>query len=274
MKSQSFGNFQIGIVDNPTIEDKGGFEFASGMDIFSEPGVLKACNVMAEVTYGASATPAAVPLWMTEAIDSLGAVRGYVAAGSKLLESTDGSTFNLFRTNTNGTIKGLGAWSGQVVYVADGKIGLVQIGVSASASDSYYSYGSYTASDFYPVIIQGGTLKIGAGRYISSMDESLTVTPDVFKLPDTYRTLSLVNHFSRIYMGTKLALGAGSATVSGSSVFSWGGTILSTGSALPDNAYELRLRGMPALFSDSRYLYGFPDHQGEIPDRKFLACTR
>jgi hypothetical protein len=65
-------------------------------------------------------------------------------------------------------------------------------------------------------------------------------------------------------MGTKLALGAGSATVSGSSVFAWGGTILSTGSALPDNAYEMKLRGMPALFSDSRYLYGFPDHLGEI----------
>src|SRR5947209_1356777 len=134
MQSQSFGDFQIGIVDNPSIEDQGGFEFASGMDIFSEPGVLKACNAMTEVTYGTGAAPAAVPLWMIDTYLNTGALSVHVAAGSKLLESQDGTTFNLLRTNSNGTIKGLGFWTGLVVYVADGKIGTVQPGFSGTAS--------------------------------------------------------------------------------------------------------------------------------------------
>src|SRR5436853_5982011 len=111
MQSTSFKNFQIGMVDDPSVEGQGGFEFASGMDIFSEPGVLKACNAMEEVTYGTGATPSAVPLWMVDIYDTLSSTyRSYVAAGSKLLESTDGATFNLFLTNSKGTIKGLGPW--------------------------------------------------------------------------------------------------------------------------------------------------------------------
>src|SRR6185436_4446101 len=106
MQSATFGDFQVGIVDNPSIEDKGGFEFASGMHIFSEPGVLKACAAMTEVTYGASATPTDVPRWMVDTTDASD-TRAYIAAGAKILESTDGITWNLFLTNSQGNNLGL-----------------------------------------------------------------------------------------------------------------------------------------------------------------------
>src|SRR5687768_11349144 len=100
MKSLTFGNFQVGMVDNPSIEDKGGFEYASGMDIFSEPGVLKACLAMEEVTYGAGATPTDVPRYADDIGGSTN--RMYVSAGAKILESEDGATFDLFHTNGQG----------------------------------------------------------------------------------------------------------------------------------------------------------------------------
>jgi hypothetical protein len=261
MKSLSFGNFQVGIVDNPSIENKGGFEFASGMDIFSEPGVLKACNAMEEISYGSGATPSAVPLWMVDVYDTLASTyRAYVAAGSKLLESNDGATFNLFLTNSKGTIKGLGPWNTQIVYVADGYIGTVTVGQSGTANDSYYTYLSYTTANRYPVIQQGGTLKIGAGRYISSMDEALTVTPQAMKLPSDFRINCFSEHFNNLFMGTVPL----STQINNSSVFSWRGTVLSSGAALPDAAYPLQHRGMNALFSDGLRLYGFAGQNGDV----------
>jgi hypothetical protein len=263
MKSLPFAGFQVGIVDDPFNDTNGGFEFASGMDIFSEPGVLKACNALAEVSYGTGATPTATPLWMVDTIDSLGATHAYIATGTKLLESTDGSTFNLFLTNSKGVNKGLGVFGDFVYYAADGYIGLVQIGVGGGAIDNYYTYGTYTASDYYPIIQQGGTLKIAAGRYITSVDESLTFTPQAFKLPTNNLILCLTDHFDNIYIGGKWGY-AGGSTAYDSSVFTWRGTVLSSGSALPDTVYKMKLQGMNALLSDGRILYAFPDSTGEI----------
>jgi hypothetical protein len=72
MKQLSYGNFQVGMVPNPSIEDKGGFEFASGMDIFSEPGVMKAhWAVATDIVYGTGATPAAAITHMVECLECL-----------------------------------------------------------------------------------------------------------------------------------------------------------------------------------------------------------
>ena len=43
------------MVDDPSVEDGGGFEFASGMDMFSEPEVMKASLALEEVSYGVGA---------------------------------------------------------------------------------------------------------------------------------------------------------------------------------------------------------------------------
>jgi len=262
MQTSTYGNFQVGQVDNPSIEDKGGFEFASGMDIFSEPGILKASNAMTEVTYGTSAAPSDVPRWMVDTADGSN-TRAYIAAGSKILESTDGTTWNLFRTNGNGANVGLGIWAGYVVYVSADKIGRALVGNSASANDSYIT-GLDSDTEFHPVIAQGGTLKIGAGRYIASLDESFTASYQAMKLASGYRVRCLAEYLTNLYMGTRYGALTGGVTVADSSVFAWRGTVLSSGSALPDTPYPMKLRGMNALLPDGRMLYAFPDRQGDI----------
>src|SRR5436309_2350219 len=116
MQPLPFSGFQVGIIDDASNDSRGGFEFASGMDIFSEPGVLKACNAMTEVSYGASANPADVPYWMVDTYSST--TRAYIAAGNKILESTDGTTFNLFLTNANGNILGLAVFNDYIWYAS------------------------------------------------------------------------------------------------------------------------------------------------------------
>lgn len=262
MKISPHGKFQVGIVDDPSVEDQGGFEFASGMDIFSEPGVLKACNAMTEVTYGASATPADVPRWMVDTTDASN-IRAYIAAGDKILESTDGTTWNLFLTNSQGANLGLGIWAGYVIYPSATKIGRTLVGNAAGKNDSYITTLD-SDTEFHPIVPQGGTLKIGAGRYIASLDESFTFTARAMKLQTEYRIRCLAEYLTNLYMGTRIGAATGAVLNQDSSVFAWKGTVLSSGSALPDVPYPMKLRGMNALLFDGRRLYAFPDRQGDI----------
>lgn len=263
MQSRTFKNFQVGIVDDPSVEAQGGFEFASGMDIFTEPGVIKATFAMEEVAYGSGAMPTSLPLWMVDTVDGSGQIRAYIAAGAKLLESSNGGTFNLFRTNTQGANIGLNVWAGYVVYISATKIGRTLVGDASGADDSYITTLD-TDSEVHPTAVQGGTLKIGAGRYVASLDESFALTARAMKLPMNLRVRSLAEHLTNLYCGVRLGAAIGGAGASESSVFGWRGTVLSSGSALPDNVYQMKLRDMNALLSDGRSLLGFPDSQGDI----------
>lgn len=256
MQSATFKNFQVGQVDDPTNEDGGGFEFASGMDIFSDPGVLKACPAMAVVSYGTGATPTDVPRWMVDTADGSG-IRAYIAAGDKLLESTDGTTFNLFLTDANGNILGLEIFNDYVWYPAATKLGRAPVGNAASKNDNFLTIDSDT--EYHPLVRQGGTLKGGAGRYIFSVDEAGALSAQALKLPLGYRVRCLAEHFTKLFMGTRFGAATGSVTTNDASVFDWRGTVLSSGSALPDTPYPLKLRGMNALLTDGQNLFGFPD---------------
>lgn len=256
MRIASYGNFQKGIVDDPSVEDQGGFEFASGMDIFSELGVLKACAAMEEVTYGAGAAPTAIPSW---ADDTQNGANNYLyaTAGDKLLESVNGGAFNLFLTNANGNNLGLKIFDTYVYYADDAAIGRAPVGNGAAKNDSY----SATAGDteFRPMLVQGGTLKIGSSRYISSIAEGGTVTAQAFKVPINYRIKCLADHFTRLFMGTRIGTGTLASIIPDATVFDWRGILLATGAALPDSVYPVKLRAMSALLSDGGDLYAFPD---------------
>jgi hypothetical protein len=263
MQSQSFGDFQIGMVDNPSNETGGGFEFASGMDIFSEPGVLKASYALTEATYGVGAAPTALPI----AGLYVNAPSGfYIPVGDKILISTDGSTFEVFLTNGQGTNKGIAHWNGYIFYPSAQYLGRVQVGLPLTAqNDTYINFtANQFVSNYIPMIKQGGTLKIGSGRYVHSVDEAFAASFQALKLQTELYALALANHFNNLYIGTSPDANGGLAVGQGSSAFGWGGTVLSSGSALPDSAYEMTQRGMHALISDSRDLYGFPDQTAEV----------
>lgn len=257
MQSQSFANFQVGQVDDPSLETDGGFEFAAGMDIFSEPGVLKPALAMTPVTLGTGAAPSSLPLFMVDSATSGSTIRAYIAAGAKILESTDGSTFNLFLTNANGDNLGLGIYNTYVWYASATKLGRAPIGVAASKNDNLQTLDSDV--EYHPMIQQAGTLKIGAGRYIAAVDESDNFYAQAMKVPIDYRIKTLEQYFSNLFSGIKIGAGTGASQIADASAFAWKGIILATGIALPDTPYFLGLRGMNALLSDGQNLYGFPD---------------
>lgn len=255
MKQATFGNFQIGMLDNPSVEDKGGFEFAAGMDIFSEPGVMKAAPALVPVTLGTGASLTALPsLFVDTAYD--GGVRGYVAVGAKILESQNGTDWTLFLTNSRGSNVGLGIWAGYLMYAADNKLGRTLIGNASGRDDVFADL--ETDAEAHLMVGQGGTLKIGNSRYVASLNEAFSLTAQALKLPAEYRASCLSNFLTRLFVGTK------NGNLPDASVFDWRGTVLSSGSALPDNSYPIKLSGMNALGSDGQSLYAFPDNQGQV----------
>lgn len=259
MKSATFKNFQVGIVEDPSVEDQGGFEFASGMDIFSEPGVLKASNAMEAVSLGGGVSINALPKHMASRADG---TEDYFAVGDKILKSSLGGSLSSFLTNSRGTIDGLGLFNGYVWSVAGGGLGRAVQSTAASQNDAYATF--IDDPDFFPMIVQGGTFKIGAGRYVASVDESSVVTTEAMKLPVETWALALSNHFGDLFIGSVGAYNFSNPVPRQSTVFRWRGTVLSSGSALPDSAYPSTYRGMNALITNAEVLYGFPDSENNI----------
>ncbi len=244
------------MVDDPSIEDQGGFEFASGMDIFSEPGTIKANYAMVEAAYGSGAAPTANPLaaFYTNSPSAL-----FVVMGNKILINVAG-TFQVFLTNSQGAIKGFSKFGNYIAYVAANYLGRAVIGSTVSGQNDTLidCTANQFISSYIPMRVQAGTLKIGSTRYIHSLDEAFAMSFQALKLKDGSFISSLVNHFNNLYAGNA------NGDEQDSSVYGWQGTVLSTGSSLPDTVYEMRQRGMQALFSDSRILFGFPDGRAEI----------
>jgi hypothetical protein len=255
MRISSYGNFQVGMVDDPSVEDKGGFEFASGIDIFSEPGVLKACNLMTSIpgSFGTS-----LPRFM--ATDNNEA-SSYLAIGDKVYRSTDGETWSSFLTDSQGTILGLEMFNGYVWYAASTKLGRCPVNDAPSKNDSFATINS---GIIHPMVKQGGTLKIGCSRYVASVDEASVVTTQALKLPIGMITTTLEDYLTRLFAGvgsyvTEGGTAIGTTSIAEASVFDWRGTVLSSGSALPDNVHKIRMRNMNALVSDGSRLFAFPD---------------
>lgn len=261
MKQASFGNFQVGMVPDPSIEDQGGFEFAAGMDIFSEPGVMKANWALASC--GLESLPGGPFTHLVETFDSSGILRVYVAAGDKIFESTNGDDFDDFLTNSEGTILGLEIWNGYVVYASASKIGRAPIGNAAAKDDDYIT--TLPTDDLYhPMVIQAGTLKIGAGRYVSSLDESFTLTAQAMKVPVGYRIKCLAEHQGKLFAGTDRNAPQSSLTLHTCGIFGWRGILQASGTALPDESHPLNARGVNGLASDGNNLYAFLDSAGSI----------
>ena len=75
------------MIDDPSVEDKGGFEFASGISIFEEPGVIKANFAMAACTGLPSIFT--MPRALVTTVIS-GTLTGFLTVDDKIYTSTDG----------------------------------------------------------------------------------------------------------------------------------------------------------------------------------------
>lgn len=259
MRVSTYGNFQVGILENPSIEDKGGFEFASGMDIFSEPGVLKACQKMKSVTLNGGLTLDGVLNDIDITSDT--GFLGFAICNDKVIKSTDGDNWSTFLTNSNGAMFGLKVFNGYLFYASVNKLGNTIITSSAGKNDNF---ASLTTNYYHPLAVQGGTLKVGHDRYIASINEAFSFTSQAMKMPNGYSAKTLADHLSRLYIGSFYGNIGSGHTVDDATVFDWPGTVLSTGSALPLTSYPLKLRGMNAIYSDNGRLFAFPGVHGNV----------
>lgn len=258
MKSITFAHFEAGIVDDPSNESKGGFEFASGIDIFSEPGVAKASFAMAAVS--GLPTISSMPKGFATAVDSA-TLYGFLAVNDKIYVTTDGINFSLFLTDSQGTINNLSTYNGYVFYVSGAVLGRCPITNSAAKTDNWQTLASASA---YPMKVHAGNLQIGNGRYISSIDELFNFTAQAMKVPTDWSILTLATYQGRLMIGTAILNNAGVIVGEDATVFDWDGIILSSGTALPNAAYPLSKRGMNLLLTTGQGLFGFPDKKGEL----------
>jgi hypothetical protein len=266
MKLASFGNFQIGQVDNPSVENKGGFEFASGMDPFSEPGVIKAALAMADVTLTEGLTQTKTIAQMVEYISD--DVVGILAAhGDDVWISVSGivfegsTTFTKLFSGTKGTILGLAVFNGYLFYATATNIGRITLGSFDDQDDDFIDTG-VEDSPYHPMVVQGGTLKVGNGRYVGSIDEDSTFTAQALKLPVGYVVKTMAAHFDRLFVGANEGQAAANVSSQKATIFEWRGILPATGAALPDVIYTLNTQGIHVLVSNGTDLFAFPGWDG------------
>jgi hypothetical protein len=234
------------------------------MDVFAEPGVMKASRAMVNVNLLGGISLSVPITCMVEVIDGSGLPRLYVAHGSDIWESTNGVDFSLFLTNSKGQILSLAAWNGYIFYPSDADIGRVPVGNAASKDDDFFAAADGVVDDnnYHPMVVQGGTLKIGNGRYVASVDESFAFTAQALKLPIGYtvKTMEVFNDY--LFVGANEGQASAGISSSKATVFEWRGILPATGSALPDAIYTLNTQGIHALVSNGTDLYAFPGNTG------------
>jgi hypothetical protein len=79
--------------------------------------------------------------------------------------------------------------------------------------------------------------------------------------------MTLAEYFSKVFAGTRRGTLPNAITVHDAAT-SMAGTVLATGSALPNTAYPKKMLGMRALFADGHRLFGF-----QIGHSLFLYMT-
>lgn len=256
MKSASFANFQVGMVDDPSVEDQGGFEFAAGMDIFSEKGVIKPGFKLEEVPLDTGVTLDALPTHMVRNKNEAGA-NSYFAVGDKILKQPTGNAIEDFATNALGTIDGLGAWVNDIVYTKGNNLGRINIG--GSGQDDSFATLSSESSRAHPIIDQAGTLKIGNRQYVDSLDESFTLRTQALKLPRYAEAVSLADYQNDVFVGGSMQYNASmNIATNEATVYRWNGIPFSTGSALPTSVYRSEKFIARAQVSANRTLWALP----------------
>ena len=262
MKSLTFGNFQVGIVDDPSIEDKGGFEFASGMDIFSELGVLKAANAMQAMELDTGVTLTALPTHMVRPKDQFG-TDAWIAVGDKLLQRHLENDATAFMTHGTGVIDGLEELKNYLVYTNANKLG--RINVSGASQNDNYATLSDSTSDIRAMVYQGGSLKIGNRSYVDSLSEAFTLTTQVLKLPYYAEAIALVYFLNDVFIGGGMQYNpSDNIKLNDATVYRWNGITLSTGSALPGEIYPSEKFITRALVVANGSLFALPDEEYAI----------
>ena len=182
----SIKNFEGGLADSDEIGLKNSFSWGEGLDIHSEPKVLKVLQKLKKES-GAIVTD----LIMSDIPCSDGNTYLFGDAG-KIYKRTSAGAYSLVYTDANGRICGSYEFNGYLYWATSNKLSRKPIPGQADWSDIEHEWQDLTLdAEFHPMTVCWSELYVGAGKDIASVDISGAFTSSALDLPPEERIRSL-----------------------------------------------------------------------------------
>lgn len=219
----TISDFSGGVLDDPTEQSSNGFQEIVGIDIFSNPGVLRPSPAFSNET----STAVVALITAIDNFDGDGTDKLYGFDGSKVYKRTT-TTWSVDRTLSGTTAltdtPTMLKWNGAIYYATKNDVGRL---TGTTYDDDYLTTvlsGTLPAQDAAWKPMKGflDKLFIGDGRYVSSINTSAVFTAQELVLPlgNRIRQIEIIND--------RLALACGGDSATGgdpskSTVFIWDG---------------------------------------------------
>ena len=250
-------DFSGGLADSVRVGMKGSLAEGVGLDIRSEPGILKVSQAMTLESGTIVDTFCKFRLLATD-----GNAYFFGDAG-KVYKRTSAGVWTNPYTDANGTIVGCGEFNGNIYWATNTKLG--QIATTNAASSGTWggannNFGTLTAATYHPMAVQGLFIFIGNARQVASVDDTgaLTLggTPSITldSLPPNYQ-ISAIDKF-----GIDIVVGASySTTFPSARVLRW--DTVSPSYIADDDIQEI---GVNAFIPTDNYMFVQAGNQGRL----------
>lgn len=195
----SINNFSGGQADSDKLGVKGSFAEGIGLDIHSEPGLLK-CNQKLKKESGTT-----VADFARFAVACSDGSSYWFGDTGKIYKRTSAGVWTLAHTAT-GAILGATEFDDYLYYATATTLG--RYGPISATPTWVDSWQILTSATWHPMTVQGLYLLIGNNRKIATVDDSGTFTaqgtPDVTlnELPHNYEIRTLINFGIDVLVGT------------------------------------------------------------------------
>ena len=190
-----------GFSDSPEIGIKNSFTYGQGLDIHSEPKVLKVLQKLTKKSPVSGANEV-TDLVKTSVACSDGNTYLF-GDGGKIYKRTSLGVYTLVYTDTNGAILGSGEHNGYLYWATAVKLGRKSIPGQADWSDANKDWNTITSdADYHPMTVCWEEIYIGCKNDLASVDISGTFTPSALDLPPEERIRSLNPASSYIVLHT------------------------------------------------------------------------
>lgn len=199
--------FKGGLADSKYVGVANSMAEMVGLDIHSEPGIIKVNQALAKDS-GATVTEAIAKIVTA----SDGSSYLFSSGSGKIWKRTAGGAYSLAHTNTDGANVDADEYEGYIYYASATKLGRFQIGGAWTDTWATFTNGD---TDFHPMKVKNGILYIGDGDLIAQVDAGV-FTADALDLPKPHRVKCLGEVYTDLLIGTYI-----SANCNLVSIFRW-----------------------------------------------------
>ena len=193
-------NYSGGLSDSDKIGVRGSFADGVGLDIHSEPGLLKVNQALKKES-GTTVTD-----FCKFAIPCSDGNSYWFGDAGKIYKRTSAGVWSNVYTDTDGEIKGAMEFNDYIYWATD--TSLKKIAVGGDWSSDVTTVGTLDSATYHPMTVQGLYLLIGNATKIATVDDVGTFTaqgtPDVTlaELPSNYQIRTLINFGIDVLIGT------------------------------------------------------------------------